>query len=92
MLVHLDAGQRQQIVDQPAHARGLHAHDVEEVLARHVVVLGMAAQRVDEAGHGRQRRAQFMAGIGDEVGPHLFGAPDRGEIVQQQRDHRRARR
>ncbi len=43
MLVHLDAGQRQKIVDQPAHARRFHAHDVEELVARHLIVLGMAA-------------------------------------------------
>ena len=31
---HLDAAQRQQIVDQPRHALGLARHDVEEALAR----------------------------------------------------------
>ena len=33
----------------------------------------MALQRVDEAGHRGQRRAQFVAGIGDEIGAHLLG-------------------
>ena len=41
MLVHLDAAQRQKIVDQPAHAGGFHAHDVQELFARQGVVLGM---------------------------------------------------
>ena len=38
VLVHLDARQRQQIVDQPRHALRLLAHDGEEALARRGVV------------------------------------------------------
>ena len=38
MLVQLDPRQRQQIVDQPRHARGLLAHDAEKALARGGVV------------------------------------------------------
>ena len=34
MRVELDARQRQQVVDQPRHARGLRLHDAEEALAR----------------------------------------------------------
>src|SRR5664279_1227072 len=40
MLVELDAGQRQQILDQPAHPRGLGAHDLQELVACHLVILG----------------------------------------------------
>ena len=82
MLVELDARQRQKIVDQPAHAPGFHAHDVEEAFARVGIVLGVAAQRVDEAADRGQGRAQFVAGIGDEIGAHLLGAAHGGQIVQ----------
>ena len=89
MLVLLDPGQRQQIVDQPAHAPGLHAHDVEEFLARLGIVLGVALERVDEAGDRGQRRAQLVAGIGDEIGPRLLGPLACRQIVEQQRGHLR---
>ncbi len=87
MLVQLDASEREQILDQPPHTPGLHAHDVEEAVSGLWVVAGVALQRIDETGDGGQRRAQFVAGICDEVGTHLFTALDGGEIVQQQRRH-----
>ena len=42
MLVQFDPGERQKIFDQPAHAAGLDAHDVEEFLAGRLVVFGVA--------------------------------------------------
>ena len=67
-----------QVVDQPRHAGGLALHDGEELGARHGIVLGGALQRLDEAEQGRERRAQFVAGIGDEVGAHLLDPAQAG--------------
>src|SRR5688500_14084906 len=60
------------VVDQPRHAGGLCVHDAEEPLARPRVFFGRPLQRIDEARQRRQRRAQLMAGIGDEIGAHLL--------------------
>ena len=46
----------------------LAAHDAEELFPRLGVVGGRPEQRVDEADQRGQRRAQFVAGIGDEIG------------------------
>jgi len=83
------AGQRQQIVDQPAHASGFRGHDFQKLFAGHGIVLGMTAQGLDEAGDRRKRRAQLVTGIGDKIGAHLLAALDHGEIVQQEHRHRR---
>ena len=74
MLVELDPRQRQQILDEPGHARGLPVHDREKPLARLGVVARRAAQGLDKAGQRGERRAQLVARIGDEVGAHLLGA------------------
>ncbi len=83
MLVLLDARERQQIVDQAAHAASFHRHDVKELVARFRVFLGVAFQSLDEAGERGQWRAQFVARIGDEIGAQLlrtFSSPsDRAE-------------
>ena len=73
-----------QIVDQPRHAPRLLLHDGQEALARFGVVARRALQRLDEAGQGGERRAQFVAGIGDEVGAHLLDPAQRREIVKGQ--------
>ena len=39
-------------------------------------------QRLDEAEQRRERRAQFVAGIGDEIGAHLLHAAQRREVVE----------
>ena len=83
MRVHLDAAQRQEIVDQPPHALGLRAHQIEEPLARHLVVLGRALQRLDEAEQRGERGAQFMAGIGDEIGAHALDLLLARQVAQQ---------
>ena len=84
MLVELDAAERQQVIDQPAHARGLLAHDGKEALARLRVILCVAPQRVDEAGQRGQGRAQFVAGIGNEIRPHLLDALRLRRVLKQQ--------
>ena len=61
---------------------GLLVHDAEEALARLGIVLGRALQRVDEAGQRGERRAQLVAGIGDEVGAHLLDPAQRRLVVE----------
>ena len=82
VLAQFDAREAGQIVDQAAHALGLGVHDAQESLARVGVVAGVSAQGLDEAGERRQRRAQFVAGVGEEVGPRSLAAPDLGFIAQ----------
>ena len=54
--------------------------------------LRRALQRLDEAEQRGERRAQFMAGVGDEIDPHLFEPPHFGRVMQGQGDEpRRAR-
>ena len=50
-------------------------HDLQEMVARRGVVPGRPAQRLDEAGDRGERGAQFVAGVGDEVGAHAVDAP-----------------
>ena len=44
----------------------------EESLLRGRIIGGGAAQRVDEADERRERRAQLVADVGDEIGTHAF--------------------
>ena len=71
-----------QIVDQPRHSPRLLLHDGEEALAGLGIVPRRPLQRLDEAGQRRERRAQFMAGVGDEIGAHFLDTPQRREIVE----------
>ncbi len=57
---------------------------VEETLARRRVLARRAAQRLDEADQRGERRAQLVAGIGDEIGAQSLAALHIGEIVQHQ--------
>ena len=50
MFAQLDAREAHEIVDQAAHALGLHRHDREESLTSHRIIFGMAAQCLDETG------------------------------------------
>ena len=84
MLVDLDARQRQEVVDQAAHAVGLLAHEAEEPAARGLVVAGGTLHGLDEAGQRGQRRAQLVAGIGHEIGPHALDLLFAGEIAEHQ--------
>jgi hypothetical protein len=67
---------------QARHAAALLGHDAEKPLARRGILARRAAQRLDESDQRRQRRAQLMAGIGDEIGAQPLGALHRGQIVQ----------
>ena len=59
----------------------------------------LVEQRLDVAADRRQRRAQLVRDVGDEVAPDLIGAPQIGDVVQHQhraaaaaRRHRRGAR
>jgi hypothetical protein len=82
MRPELDARERQEIVDQTRHSAGLRLHDVEEALAGRGIITRRPLQGLDEAGQCRKRRAQFMAGIGDEIDAHLLDAAVRREIMK----------
>ncbi|MNL35759.1 hypothetical protein D3C87_1578070 [compost metagenome] len=84
MLVQLDPAERQQVGDQAPHAVGLNGHDVEELVARLGIVLGVALQRLDEAGQRGQGRAQLVAGVGQEVDAHHLHAAGVGLVAQRQ--------
>src|SRR5262249_19803472 len=79
--IELDPRQRQQIVDQPRHAERLLFHDGEKALARGGIIARRPLQRLDEAGERGERRPQFVAGVGDEIGTHLLDPAQRGEIA-----------
>ncbi len=81
---HLQPRQREQIINQPRHPLCLRLHDVEELVARPGVVARRAAQRLDKASDGGQRRSQFMAGIGDEVGTHAVDTPRLALVLERQ--------
>ena len=87
----LDAAQRQQVLDQALHAAGLDLHRAEKPLGRGGVVPGRSAQRFDKAQKRRQRRAQLVADIGDEIAPHLPRLFQMGDVFETDQ-HARARR
>ena len=82
MLALLDPRQRQQIVDQARHPGGLGGHGPQEALARLGIVARRPGQRIDEAAQRGQRRAQLVAGIGDEVLAHALDHQLLGELAQ----------
>ena len=71
MRPHLDAAQRQKIVDQPRHAGRLRLHEPEEAFARLHVLARRSLQRLDKTAQRGERRPQLVTGVGDEVGTHL---------------------
>ena len=79
-----DPAQRQQVRHQPVHPPRLALHDAEEALARGGILARRAAQRLDEAQNRRQRRAQLVADVGDEIAPHLLGLAQMGDVAEMQ--------
>ena len=86
----LDARQRQQIIDEARHAQRLLAHDGEKLHARSRIFARRALQRLDEAHERGERRAQFVAGVGDEIGAHALGAHRLGQVGHRDGDGERA--
>jgi hypothetical protein len=79
---HLQPAQRQEVVDEPAHALGLLQHDAQEPLGRRRVRARRTHQRFDEARERGERRAQLVAGVGDEIGPHARQRELLGDVVE----------
>ena len=71
--LRLDPAQMQQVLHQPVHPPGLGRHGGQKTVARRRILPRRAAQGFDEAQQRGQGRAQFMADIGHEIAPHLFG-------------------
>ena len=91
VLFLLDSREREEIVDQAGHPASLFAHDGEEFVARLRIGVRGALQGFDEAQQRGQRRAQFVARVGDEVGAHPLHPPRFRQIAQgQQRSDDRA--
>ena len=71
-LARFEIGQRQQIFGQAAEPFGVALDDFEKLPA----VFGFRRRRVEQgfdvAVNGRQRRAQFMRNVGDEIGADRF--------------------
>ena len=82
MLLLLDAGKRQQVLDQPGHAPPLLTHDGEEAVARLRVIVRRALQGLDEAEQRSERGAQLVTGVGDEVDAQPLDAPSLGLVAQ----------
>ena len=74
MLAHLDAAERHQVVDQPAHPPRLARHDGQEPVARRRIIAGVMLKGLDVADDRRERRAKLMAGVRDEIRAHPLGA------------------
>ncbi len=67
-------------------------HDREKPLARLGILARRSAQGLDKAGQGGERGAQLVARIGDEVGAHLLGPFQLGDVVQGQHRDRTVER
>ena len=84
--------QGQKIADQPGHARHLFGHGLQEAFPGDGIVPRRAQQGFDIAAQRRQRRADLMAGIGDEIRPHPLYPLRLGEVAKHQGgDHAIAR-
>jgi hypothetical protein len=86
MRLELQPGERQQVVDQTAHAVRLVQHDGEEALLRLGVGAGRPLHGLDEAAQGGERRAQLVAGIGDEIAAHPVDAAQFGYVLERQQE------
>ena len=83
----LELRQRQQVADQRLHPRRLLLHQVQHALALGFGQL-QAGHGFDEAGQHRQRRADLVRHVGDEITPHRLVALAVRHI---QRQHQLAR-
>ena len=78
----LQARQRQQPLDDTLHALGLLRHEGE--VAR--LLVGVELERLQglhEARQHRERRADLVRHVGDEVAPHGFGLLDRRDVARE---------
>ena len=86
-LAGIETCQPQQVLDEPLHARRMPRDDLEEA-RRLGFVFRSVEQRLHVAADRRQRRAQFVRHVGDEVPPDAVGPSQVGDVVQH--EHRAA--
>ena len=84
----LDAGQRQQVLGQPVHARGVLQDHTEKLEGGFGAWIGVLDQRLNVPLNGSERGAQLMAHVGDELAAGFFAQLRR----RSRRGERRARR
>ena len=81
-----ELGQRQQVGHQGLHAVGLLRHQ-----RQHALALDLGQRQVghglDETCQHRQRRADLVRDVGDEVAPHRVGALAFGDVLGQHQLH-----
>ena len=81
LLPRIEPRQPQQVLDQPLHPRRVPRDDLEK-LPRVLGIGRLVEQRLDVSANRRQRRAQLVRHVGDEVAPDLIGAAQIGDVVQ----------
>ena len=85
LLVGLDAGELEEVVDGAADAERLGEHALGQAVGDGGVVLGQ--QRLGEQRQGADGRLQLVADVGDEVAAHRLEAAPVGDVVD---DHEHA--
>ena len=88
LLAGVEPREAQQIAHEPLHAQRVAADDLEEPahLGRFRAPfpgwsVASIEQRFDVAAHGRERRAQLVRDVGDEVAADAIGAAQVGDVV-----------
>jgi hypothetical protein len=77
----VEAGQSQQVANHALHPYRMPRNRLEK-LPRVLGIRGAVQQRLHVPANGRERRAQLVGDIGDEVAPHLICAPEVGDVMQ----------
>ena len=86
MFFRLNPRQRQKTVDEALHAVGLALHNAQKPLARLDIFSGRGLQRFDKARQRGERRAQFMADIGDKFRLDAFDRKLHRNVENNQND------
>ena len=87
----LQRRQREQVVDEALHALGLRRHQAD-VVARARGVELQVLDGLEKAREHRERRAQLVRDVGDEVAAHRLDARRAGDVPRQQQVLPRRRR
>ncbi len=80
----LQGGQREQVLDDVLHAPRLLAHHAD-VVAHALCIERQIAHRLQEADQHRERRAQLVRDIGDEIAPHRLDALGLRHVAREQK-------
>ena len=91
LLARVEPCQPEQVLHQPLHPAGMTGDDFEEPPRLRLLGRGVE-QGLDVALNRGERRAQLVRDIGDEIAPHAIGAPEIGDVVEDEHGAARARR